>query len=46
VVEFSAPPRNARYVNLRFQTGVSRRPGATASMGGILYEVEIHGDKP
>lgn len=44
-VEFVATPRNARYVNFRFLTSVSRYPGATASVGGILYEVEIHGAK-
>ncbi|AHF91193.1 hypothetical protein OPIT5_14210 [Opitutaceae bacterium TAV5] len=45
-VEFVAAPRSARYVNLRLGASVSRRPGPTASMGGILYEVEIHGSAP
>ncbi|MDR1281771.1 MAG: hypothetical protein LBK99_13245 [Opitutaceae bacterium] len=42
----SLTSRTARYVNLRLGASVSRRPGPTAAMGGILYEVEIHGFAP
>jgi len=43
-IGFKGEPRVARYINLRFSTSASRLPNATASVGGILYEVQILGE--